>query len=288
MGKKSHIGRFIKKEKCDVVYLARYYSLLALYLVLLKFRYGFKLVYTVHGLVKKEKGINKSFKFYSIWCEEFLLKHCDVIVTISSGLKQEVMKYYPKLDSSKIEVINNGVELPPIAKKIDVREKYGLDKNKSLLFTVGTRRIKNIEHILEGFVGDKEIYDNTYLLVAGEDDTEYAMALIKKYEAYANIKFIGNVDTNCINNIYEQMDAFIQISEFETFGMAIVEAMLHKKNVILSSKLPIAQYFSNGEAYYYDKEKDKLAEVIKTCLSNKSIENEKGNELVRRIFNWIL
>lgn len=280
------IGKVIKSNKIDVVYLARYYTVLAIYLSIIKHIYNFKLVYTVHGFIKKEKEINNIFKFYSVIAEYFLFKNCNKIVAVTGKLKKEIMTHYPKLDSKKIIIINNGVELEKVKAYIDIRKTYNLDVDKKIIFTIGTRKIKNIEKILEYHVNSPKIYDKTYLLIAGGIDTEYAEKLYSDYHKYENIKFIGNVDTNLINNIYDQIDLFVQISLFETFGVSIVEALLHKKNVIISRKLPIAEYFNLEETCFYDDECDNLEDLMYSCLYDKDKVNYKGYNKVLSLFNW--
>ncbi len=286
IGPLNKLKRFVKKNNIEVLYIARYYSALALYAVFLKIVMKIKLVYTVHGLVIKEKDINKSFKNYSVLCEKLLLKNCDKIVAISHALKDEILQYYPWIDENKIEVINNGVSEIFISKKLDIRKIYGLEISKNILFTVGIRKIKNIELLLESFVNNTELYTSSYLLVAGETDTEYAKVIIDKYKNYDNIKFIGYVDTNEMNNIYEQMDLFIQVSKFETFGMSIVESLLHKKQVLISSNLPISEYFKEGEINLYNGNTEDLALCIQKSLKLKDCTNEQGYRKVKSQFHW--
>ena len=282
----NNLGGFIKRNKIDVVYFARYHSIFALYITLLKFIYGFKIVYTVHGIVKKEKEINESFKFYSVLSEAVLLANTDKIVVISHALKDELLKYYPKIDEKKIEVINNGVSVTPIKEHINIRELYNLEASKKVVLTVGVRKIKNIETLIEGFVNNNDLYNSSYLLIAGEDDTEYAKDLINKYKKYDGVKFIGYVDTNSMNNLYSQIDLYVQISKFETFGMSIVETLLHQKNVLISSKLPIAQYFDCEEVNFYNEDEDDLGQVILEGLQNKHPVNIKGYNKVKQLFDW--
>ena len=278
------IGKVIKEKNIDVVYLTGFYTLPAFYLSSIKLIYNFKLVYTIHGLAKKEKEINKTFKFYNVIAEKILLKSSNEVISITEEGKNELIKYYPTIKHDKIEIINNGVKLENIKEYVDIKKVYALRENMNLIFTIGTRKIKNIEVILKNFIDSKEIYDSSYLLIAGELDTEYSRKLCYLYKGYDNIKFIGQVDVNLINNIFNQVDLFIQISEFETFGVSIVEALLHKKQVIISKNLPIARYFDSNEVHFYDKSDD-LKSIINNTLSDKN-DNCLGFNKANKIFNW--
>jgi glycosyltransferase involved in cell wall biosynthesis len=280
------IFEYIKGYNIKVVYIARFYSVMAIYVLILKLFYKIKVVYTVHGLVKKEKLINKNFRFYNVWCENLVLKFSDEVVAISHALKEELLEYYPTLNRNKISVINNGVSILPIKNPFNIREAYNIEENKKILFTVGTRKIKNIELLLSSFTQNNKLYASSCLLIAGETDTDYARKLIETYEGCSNVRFIGKLTPEEINNVYEQCDLFVQISEFETFGLSIVEAMLHKKKVVIAESLPIAEYFKAGEAIFYNKSKDDLGKLLLQALSQESSLNEKGYDKAAELFNW--
>lgn len=284
-GDLKHISSYIKDKDIKAIYIARYHSAIALYAIYLKFKHKVKIVYTMHGLVKKEKTINGVFKARHAFIEGVFLKRCDKIIAVSKDLKLEVLKYYPSLLEENIEVINNGVSIIPIKENIDIRNLYNIKADKKILFTVGVRKIKNVDIILESFINNKGLYESSYLLVTGEKDSEYSISIMNKYKDYHHIVFTGHIDTNMINNIYKEMDVFIQISEFETFGMSIVESLLHKKHVIISSSLPIAKYFNQGEVRFYDNTKDDLSLVLLDTLSNDDI-NKKGYEKAIELFHW--
>jgi glycosyltransferase involved in cell wall biosynthesis len=280
------IFEYIKGYNIKVVYIARFYSVMAIYVLILRLFYKIKVVYTVHGLVKKEKLINKNFRFYNVWCENLVLKCSDDVIAISHALKEELLEYYPTLNRNKISVINNGVSILPIKNPFNIREAYNIEENKKILFTVGTRKIKNIEVLLSSFTQNKRLYASSCLLIAGETDTDYAKKLIETYEGCSDVRFIGKLTPEEINNVYEQCDLFVQISEFETFGLSIVEAMLHKKNVVIAESLPIAEYFKAGEVIFYNKSKDDLGKLLLQALSQESSLNEKGYEKAAELFNW--
>lgn len=285
-GSLKNIGKYIKEKNIDVVYLARYYSILALLLCILKPIYRFKLVYTVHGIIKKEKEINKSFKSYSMIFEKMILNYSDKIVVITKASKEELLNNYPGLNEKKVNVINNGVSVAPVRKIIDIKEAYALNKEDKVVFTIGTRKIKNIETLICGFIGNRQIYKSCTLIIAGENDTEYSRYLIAKYKDYSKVKFIGNLNPDMLNNVYSQCDVYIQLSKFETFGMSIVEALLHKRNIVISSKLPISEYFSEDEVCFYNEEKDDLSSKILYCLNEKQQDNERGYQKAKKLFNW--
>lgn len=280
------IKQFLIKNKIEVVYLARYYSKLALYLVWLKKLLKFKLVYTVHGIIKKEADINKSFGKISIFFERILLSNCDKIIVVSEASKDELIKYYPSIIKENIEVINNGVSVFDPEDNFDIVKEVGLDPSKKIILSIGTRKIKNIELLLESFAKDKQIHNNTNLVVIGEVDTEYVKGLMEEYKQFENLKFISYMEPKYLYALYKSCDMYIQISKFETFGMSIAEALLFKKQVLIEKELPIAKYFTEKEVTFYDSDKDELNIKIKQVLSQSNKDNIEGYNRATELFCW--
>lgn len=164
------LAGYIKEKKIDVVYFSRYNTKAALYLFLIKPFYSFRLVYTAHGIRKKERVINENYKFYDALIEHRLLQLSDQIVAVSDGLKDELIKYYSELDINKITVINNGVSIRKIKNIVDVKKFFNIDSAKKILFTVGTRKIKNVDLLIDSLLINKELCESSYLLIAGEAD----------------------------------------------------------------------------------------------------------------------
>lgn len=280
------LKRFIKEKRIDVVYFARYYSKVAIALVALKKILRFKLVYTVHGIVKKEHSINKTFSKNSVWIEELLLRNCDSIVCVSEDSVSELRSFYPNLKIEKIKIINNAVEIPKEYKKIDIYKSFNLIPEKKLILTVGTRKMKNTHLILEAFSTDKELMNKSQLLVVGDYKDDYSKDLVEKYENFSSIKFIDYVDPDILYNIYNATDLYVQLSQFETFGISLIEALLFGSTVIVNENLPIANYFKDTEVVLYNLNSNKLGTLMAECLEEKDSSSKVAINKAKDNFNW--
>ncbi|SHE71006.1 glycosyltransferase family 4 protein [Clostridium fallax] len=285
-GNLNQLGNFIRDNNIDVVYFARYYSKIALSLIWLKLRYKFKLVYTAHGIVKKEHEINKSFSSLSIFIEKLLLKSCDKVIVVSEKTKKELANYYKNLELNNVVVIPNGVNKIESNKDFDFKKELNIRNNKKNILTIGIRKIKNIEEILETFKNNKTISHKANLIVIGETTTEYSKKIIDKYKDCEGIIFKELMKPANLFAVYNNIDLYIQISKFETFGISIVEALLSGKNVILSKLLPIAKYFTDKEVYFYEYKNNNLSDVIIEALNNNNIKAIEGCKKVEKMFNW--
>ena len=286
IGALNELDSFIKNNNIDVVYFARYYSKVALKLLWLKQKYKFKLVYTVHGIVKKEAETNKSFSKLSVFIETILLQFCDKIVVVSSNSKNEILNYYKTLNANKIYVIPNGVNKIDSDSNFNFKKELNINNNKNNILTVGIRKIKNIEILLNEFVGNSTLYNKTNLIVIGEKQSEYGKFIVNKYKNYTNIIFVNFIEPKKLFKIYENIDLYIQISQFETFGMSVVEAILSNAKVLISSNLPISKYFANDEVYYYDKQINDLSDVILSALNDSNEKKIKAYKKATELFNW--
>lgn len=285
-GALNKLREFIVKNNIEVVYLSRYYTKLALYLVILKKTYKFKLVYTLHGLIKKETSINGTFKGYGTFSEKLLLSNCEGIVAVSHQSKEEILKYYPSIRSDRITIINNGVEILEEFEPIDIREVLDIGNYKPIILSIGNRAIKNTGKLINSFVSNNKLYGNSVLVIIGDKTESYAKDLINKYKEYENIKFLDYVNPQYLNTLYKASSLYVQISLFETFGVSIIEALLHKKNAIVSYNLPIASYFNEREVVFYNDKKDNLDELMLKALEKSKDVNSEGFKRAQELFNW--
>nr|WP_278246234.1 glycosyltransferase [Clostridium polynesiense] len=161
-----------------------------------------------------------------------------------------------------------------------------MDESKPLILGIGIRAIKNTETIIESFINNEALYNSAQLLLIGDKEESYARDIVNKYKDYENVKFMDYVEPKYLNAIYKKSSLYVQISLFETFGVSIIEALLHKKQVVISSKLPIADYFTQEEVIFYNPEEDNLDLLMLKGLENSKEANTLGFKKAGDLFNW--
>lgn len=184
----------------------------------------------------------------------------DMVIAISNDIKTYYSNY---VDSSKINVIYNGVYPPKHFQK-----SFNKEKKLKLVFIGNISETKNqLEAIraCEYLINEHKFLDFE-LHIIGEGTTQYIHE-IKKYvtdkglENY--IKFVGYLPN--VYNYLKTCDLGIVCSKSEAFGRVTIEYMMHSMPVIGSRSGANPELISNGETgYLYELGNYKeLAEIIK-------------------------
>ncbi|MFA6423643.1 MAG: glycosyltransferase family 1 protein [Patescibacteria group bacterium] len=190
-------------------------------------------------------------RFYHNWCMNFSAKWAKKIIAISNFTKSDLIKNYPKIDANKISVIYHGYdknlyrklkpgeqETPPIA------EKY--------FFFIGRiEKKKNIVNLIEAFkLLSKEKDFNHKLVLAGS--LGYGYDEIKEkidnlpLKVKESIVELGYVKLEEVPRWLRNAEAFVFPSNFEGFGMPIIEAMACGTPVIASNTTSIPEVAANA------------------------------------------
>lgn len=154
-------------------------------------------------------------KQFHIFQKKIALFLADGVVCISENTREDFKKIYPKIYSSKnVVVIHNGVS--------DV---YCIDSNVELgsfAIFVGSRSgYKNFSSALSSIVG----LDLKLKVVGGGPPTAVEKTEILELGLSSRVEFLGHVDENELNKLYNAAIALIYPSLYEGFGIPVVEAM---------------------------------------------------------------
>ncbi len=157
--------------------------------------------------------------------------------------KQVISNWLPLIDKVDYEEINR------------IKNLYQKDKDKYIFGYFGRfNQSKNLELLIKSF---KELkLNNSMLILIGEGEQE---KLLKEISLNSeNIEFISS--QNNIYPYYFLIDCFVLTSNFEPFGLVILEAMYFKKNII-SSKVPISKFLPENSIFEIG-DKDQLKKIM--------------------------
>jgi len=225
----------------DVVHCHTWYTHLGG--IMAKLAYGIPLVITVHSLEPlrpwKREQIGGGYEF-STWVEKTAMEMADAIVAVSSGTKNDILRYF-KVDPAKIHTIYNGIN-PDEFKKVEstaALEKYGIDPHKPYVLFVGriTRQkgiiylARAIKYMNPGF---------QVVLVAGAPDTPEIAAEMK--DVIDSVKKTREgvfwvdavVNKKDLVEFYSHAAVFCCPSIYEPFGIINLEAMACEVPVVAS------------------------------------------------------
>ena len=159
-------------------------------------------------------------------------------------------------------------------------------------YPVLPRVFKNIElvceaaSILNGSYQDKF---NLYLTLDGNEN-RYASYIFNKYSLIPNVRFVGRLSNEAMQNYYSSMDCLIFPSRMETWGLPISEAKDYGLPILVSD-LP----FAHETVGNYDKVKffdcldaRSLAKIMESMIEGtiKYDSNQTQEEFKPDVSNW--
>lgn len=160
----------------------------------------------------------------------------DIITAPTPALQKELSSY----GLQNVQFIPNGIDFSKFknSKKIDVRKKHSIPKEKRIILYVGRISFeKRLDVLLSAFKKISEKRDDVFLLIAGggpylDDYTKLAQAM-----GLQNIAFAGFVPDENLSSYYAAADLFVSASDTETFGLTFVEAMFFGLPVVGVNRL---------------------------------------------------
>ena len=162
----------------------------------------------------------------------FSINESDAITAVSENLREETFKNFPIV--KPIEVITNFVDVSRFNKKpIDAfKQVIAPNGEKILVHASNFRKVKRVNDVIKVF-SEVRKYIPSKLLMVGDGPERFASEeLARELGVMDDIRFLGKQEQ--IEEILVVSDLFLLPSEYESFGLAALEAMA-AKNVVIST-----------------------------------------------------
>lgn len=257
---------------------------------LASFLCGADFVTTYHGFYKENAPLKK---FYNS-----VMTRGKKVIAVSEFCKNHIIKRYPEIDQSKIEVIHRGVDAnefnsnrvsDELAAKF--RQKLGIKEDNFLIFLPGRiTRWKGQDIMLKALCYLTD--ENVTLLVSGshsghDNFHKEIKSFVKEKGLTKLVVLSGNISDIAV--AYAASDLVINSSiEPETFGRTIAEANAMGKPVVASNIGGAKEIIIEGEtgALFENKNHLDLAEKIKKymeILKDKKVKQEISERAIKNI-----
>jgi N-acetyl-alpha-D-glucosaminyl L-malate synthase BshA len=174
----------------------------------------------------------------------FSINESDSITAVSENLKAETYKHF---DIKKdIEVIHNFVDVHRYNKKpvAAFRQVIAPNDEKIIIHASNFRKIKRIDDVMEIFKNIHTALPAKLLMVGDGPERPLAEDLTRQYGLEADVRFLGKQEQ--MEEILAVSDVFLLPSEYESFGLAALEAMAASTVVISSDAGGLNEINING------------------------------------------
>jgi len=218
-------------------------------------------LFTFHGIPHKE-WIRTTrtrpmtlFDRATAWVEKKGLsnRHLQMVMPVSSLAKEALLKIYD-LPESKVMVNPPGIDagrfaaLDPQACRREVFQRHGLSfEDIVVLFVSMNFELKRLDLVLKGIAGLVALESRNLplkLLVVGKGDSRRFTALAHDLGIAEQVIFAGV--TREMEKYYLASDIFTMPSKYDTFGLAVIEAMAAGLPVIISGSVGARDLVESG------------------------------------------
>src|SRR3954470_1904503 len=175
----------------------------------------------------------------------FSINESDAITAVSQNLRQET---YSSFNITKeIEVIYNFVDIKRFNKKpIDAfRKVIAPHGEKILVHASNFRKIKRVNDVIKIFTQVRKQLPAKLLMIGDGPERPAMEVLAKESGVQDDVRFVGKQEQ--MEEILLVSDLFLLPSEYESFGLAALEAMAAKVPVVSSNAGGLPEININGE-----------------------------------------
>lgn len=276
----NHYYKFFRKRFFDLFVIRKLYQVIKtnsisiihthqvielFYAVMLKLKKpDIKIFHSVH-LLNFERN-------WTSYLESFLVNFAEKIIAVSQTVKDHLIaKGYA---SDKIIVIPNAVSLPEKVNHNDIikfKEKINYSRENFVVLMIGNfREEKDQLTLLKAFNLLRNDYPQIKLVFIGKDNefAEPCKKMTLEEDFNTRVFYVGELEN--ASKYIPCCDVFVYSTKSETFGIAVVEALLQKKPVIASDIDAMIELSKNGKYFTLfatGNDKD-LAEKIKHYIDN--------------------
>ena len=194
----------------------------------------------------------------------FSINESDAITAVSKNLREETYRFFDI--RKEIEVIYNFVDVKRFDKKpLDAfRQVIAPDNEKILIHASNFRKVKRIDDVIKIFAKVQATIPAKLLMVGDGPERHAAEELCRQLGVDEQVRFLGKQEQ--MEDILAVSDVFLLPSEYESFGLAALEAMAARVVVISSNAGGLAEINIAGETGF-------LADVGDTeAMSNYAIQ----------------
>jgi N-acetyl-alpha-D-glucosaminyl L-malate synthase BshA len=215
---------------------------------------------TLHGTDITLVGRDKTFAPVVA----FSINESDAITAVSQNLKDETYRNF-KIEK-EIKVIQNFVDVKRFRKKpIDAfRRVIAPNKEKIVVHASNFRKLKRVDDVVRIFAELNKKVPSKLLFVGDGPERPNAESLSRELGTYDDTRFVGRQEQ--IEEVLAVSDLFILPSDYESFGLAALEAMAAGVPVLSSNAGGLPEINIDGETGYLAKVGD-----VET-MSKKAIE----------------
>jgi N-acetyl-alpha-D-glucosaminyl L-malate synthase BshA len=210
----------------------------------------------------------------------FSMNESEVLTAVSENLKEETFKNFSI--NKEIQVIHNFVDVNRFHKKpVDAFKKLVAPNGEKIIVHASNfRKVKRVEDVVKTFLLINAKLPSMLLLLGDGPERTHIEAEARDQGYHGSIKFLGKQEQ--MEDILPIADLFLLTSEYESFGLAALEAMAAEVPVISTNAGGLPEININGFCGYMSNVGD-VEDMAKNALEilkdDETLKRFKANAL---------
>ncbi|ELK45314.1 N-acetyl-alpha-D-glucosaminyl L-malate synthase BshA [Halobacillus sp. ACCC02827] len=237
-----------------------------------------KIITTLHGTDITVLGIDSALKQMI----KFGIEASDRVTAVSHSLVEQTKEMIQT--DRNIDVIYNFVDEREYHRKdnFGLREQYGIKEDESVLIHISNfRKVKRVQDVIHTFAEVAAERPAKLLLVGDGPEYSDCHQLVREYELEEQVLFLGKQDN--VSDLLSISDLKLLLSEKESFGLVLLEAMACGVPCIGTNVGGIPEVITHGEAGYVTElgNIEQIAHFANRILEDRELHRSMSKEAKR-------
>ena len=287
--------RHTLRDSRAVLYHSPYY--------LMPYRPGMPTMFTCHDLIPLifRKYFKARHRLIYRFAHQLALNTAQLTIAVSQSTKNDLQRLFG-VKPDRIVVVHEGVDAhfqPPARPEIDrVKQHYALP-DRYVLYFGSNKPHKNLVRLIEAFAqvgtgnrgaGSRDQSLGIGLVIGGHWDQRYpeAKQSAEKLGLADRVRFIGPVADADLPALYGGAAVFVFPSQYEGFGLPVLEAMACGAPVVCSNRSSLPEVAGDAAALCNPENQAALAQAIAQIIFDPAQLLERRERSLTRAaqFTW--
>ena len=241
-----------------------------------------RIVVTIHGLDWQRSKWGGFATRYIKFGEKLAAKYADEIIVLSKG----VQKYFKDTYNRDTYFIPNGVNKPTIREPKIIKEKYGLEKEKYILFLARIVPEKGLQYLIDAY---KQIDTDIKLVIAGgaSHTNDFLEEIKKKVSKDNRIIMTGFVQGRELEELFSNCYLYCLPSDVEGMPISLLEAMSYGRQCLVSDIEENTQVTEKYAETFQKSNTQDLKEKLQKYLKEKNkYKSDEISSYILNKYNW--
>jgi len=215
------------------------------------------------------------------------VKKAKAILFLTENSKTDFLSFYPNF-RRRMQVTGLGIDEKRF---VNNNKKIKLIKDNYLLYVGRLEKKKNILNLIKAYVIlSKNDSFKHKLVLAGKPGYGYEKikSLIKKEKMGNKVVITGYVSNENLPNYYKHASLFVFPSNYEGFGIPILEAFASNIPVVCSKSSSLPEIAGDAAKYFDPKNPKQIAKIISETLNSANTQEKlvrAGKERLKK-YDW--